>query len=540
MLDNVEIPLLYRRMSGSERRSRAQAALERVGLSARTHHFPSQLSGGQQQRVAIARAIVGDPRILLADEPTGNLDSQMGDEIMGILEGLRRDVGNDDRDGDARPAAGRADRADHPALRRQTSALRRIPMLKNYLKVAWRVLRRRRFFTLTSLFGISFTLVVLMIATSLLDHVFAPMAPEVRQDRTLGIFRARFVGPHSEWTSAAGYRLLDRYARNLPGVERMGIVSTPGDVLSYPGGVRVDLTMRRTDAEYWRILQFTFVEGGPFTDQDVSNSSFVAVINAATRDRIFGGTPGLGRSLEVDNQRFRVVGVIENVSESRVVSSGDIYVPLTTAKTDAYKKELLGDCFGLLLARSAADMPAVKQELASRLTSVEMPDREYDHFYAPAETYFESVAGRQFGNRNDDRSHPERLWGAMVLVGLLFLLLPTVNLINLNVSRIMERASEIGVRKAFGASSRTLVAQFVIENLVLTLIGGLAGFVLSALVLRLISASGLFPYASLSINFRVFLYGIGLSVLFGLLSGVYPAWRMSRLHPVAALRGASR
>jgi putative ABC transport system ATP-binding protein len=91
VLDNVQIPLLYRKISNTERRNLALAALDRVGLSARVQHFPSQLSGGQQQRVAIARAIVGRPRIVLADEPTGNLDSQMGDEVMGILKALSRE-----------------------------------------------------------------------------------------------------------------------------------------------------------------------------------------------------------------------------------------------------------------------------------------------------------------------------------------------------------------------------------------------------------------------------------------------------------------
>ncbi len=90
VVDNVEIPLLYRRMSSSTRRKLALAALERVGLSARTKHFPRQLSGGQCQRVAIARAVVGQPDIILADEPTGNLDSVMSDDIMNILTDLNK------------------------------------------------------------------------------------------------------------------------------------------------------------------------------------------------------------------------------------------------------------------------------------------------------------------------------------------------------------------------------------------------------------------------------------------------------------------
>ena len=93
VIDNVELPLLYRKMSSSERTALAKQVLERVGLSHRMKHMPTQLSGGQCQRVAIARAIVGNPEIILADEPTGNLDSKMGAEVMDLLHKLNKEDG---------------------------------------------------------------------------------------------------------------------------------------------------------------------------------------------------------------------------------------------------------------------------------------------------------------------------------------------------------------------------------------------------------------------------------------------------------------
>jgi putative ABC transport system permease protein len=193
----------------------------------------------------------------------------------------------------------------------------------------------------------------------------------------------------------------------------------------------------------------------------------------------------------------------------------------------------------MALATDKASMALIHQEFNSRLLRAELPDpKQYRAIVAPFETKVEGFARMMpTGDRKDPESQIWKLIGFLSALALLFVLVPTVNLININISRIMERASEIGVRKAFGARSRTLVGQFLIENILLTLVGSLIGFVLSLLTLRAITQSGVFTYAHFSLNPRVFVYGIVAALAFGLLSGVYPAWRMSRLNPVDALKG---
>ena len=186
--------------------------------------------------------------------------------------------------------------------------------------------------------------------------------------------------------------------------------------------------------------------------------------------------------------------------------------------------------------KSSSQLDRLKADIAFQNAQIPLPvGSEFEELINEHHTYHEFYAQSLLHDEDSSKSLLIMTW---VLIGLLslFVILPTLNLINLNVSRIMERSSEIGVRKAFGASRLTILWQFIFENIVMTFIGGIIGFVLAYILIGLINNRRLLGEIQLQINFSFFIYSLLACLAFGVLSGILPALRMSKLHVVQALK----
>jgi putative ABC transport system permease protein len=413
-------------------------------------------------------------------------------------------------------------------------------MFRNYLLMAWKVYTRRKLFTAINLACITLTLGVLLVVTALLQNAFFPRGVEGKSERFLqiGSMVSTHTDGHTMRTGPLGYRIIDRYLRPLEGkqAELVAAASGPRTTSVYRGDRVVELMMRRTDANYWKILDFVVLDGRVPSDEDVARGRFVAVLNQTTARKLFGEARAVGQAIDVGGQSFEVIGVVQDVMHINAFS--DLWVPVSTDPSSDYRNQMWGDYTALVLARSKADIPAIQAEVARVARTVKYDDpKEFNQAWFWADGKLDFFARQLLGTHKEADSGA---WLLLAIIGtlmLLFMALPALNLINLNTGRILERSAEIGVRKAFGASSRQLVWQFVVENVLLCIAGGLLGLVFAKLALRWLEGSGLIPYLQVDLNLAVFGWGLLLAVVFGLLSGVVPAWKMSRLHPVQALKG---
>jgi len=410
-------------------------------------------------------------------------------------------------------------------------------MLKNYFKIAIAVLKRRKFFTFISLFGISFTLTILMVLTAFMDNVINPTYPDLKRDRSLFINHVELQNSTKGWrnSSSPSFYFLTHYAGSMKTPEKMAITSTGSSSNAYVNDKKIVMDVKYTDANFWEVADFDFTEGKPYSKAQIEQSQHVAVITERTKADYFGDQPSVvGKYIEADNIRYRVIGVVKDPPVTSNTYFAGLFLPYTLTKSNYKDTGHMGDFNAVLLAKSTADVDKMQKEYDQIISRVPTNDPGMDRLYSNADTYFRDKVRGLLGT--GAKSGFERFMLMISLAIFLFMLLPTINLININITRIMERSSEIGVRKAFGASSKTLVYQFIIENLILTGIGGILGTLFSGLALYFINQSNFLMGLHLSMNFTIFFYGLIACVVFGILSGVYPAWRMSKLAIVKALK----
>lgn len=438
-------------------------------------------------------------------------------------------------------------------------------MLTNYFKLAWRVLGRNKLYTFISLFGISFTLMVLMLSTAFINNEFGANPPLTEMDRMVLITHMQMRGWQTETTttidstyndgqlqidttitekklvgqpsqtsnSGVGY---DFFKDRLQHMKEPAIISmfNPGGQLDvFQNGKKMILATAYTDDDYWEIFDFDFLEGRPFSEDVVSDRGFVCILTEKTAREYFGARNSyLGEAVIYRSSAFEVIGVVADAHTSVDAVSADIFVPYTHM-ADAnlnYGFGLFGELQVALLAPSEAAVEAVVQELRNIEETQDMGEfDDFDELKMRDGPILEHYA-RQIIQAEENNAKTLR-W--IIIIGLLlFIIIPTINLINLNITRIMERSAEIGVRKSFGARTRDLMLQFLFENIVLTFIGGIIGFLLTLLVMQLLNGSSLLGKSVLAINPQVFVICFFIILVFGIVSGLLPAWRTSRT-PIA-------
>ncbi len=409
-------------------------------------------------------------------------------------------------------------------------------MFKNYLKIAMKGLMRQKYYTIVSLFGIIITLVVLTVSVALINHASSMGESGSRLNRCLIVNRVETYLKRGHIISTPSYYILDKYVRTLKEPEAVSIFSEAHEAVIYSENNRIPLRIKYTDEFFWEIVELPFLEGTPFKKEAVDKADMVVVITDRAKQKVFGAGSAVGRYWETSKGTYRIIGVIPYKEIKMIALDADLYVPITTAPGKLSNRNLWGAESALVQAFDKSQFASIKREFQNHMDQLVK-----DHKEALKLESFDCFIGTMNESMANEINQPEIVY-LIGIIGMmiLFMLLPAINLTVINISRIMERYSEIGIRKAFGASSTTLMGQFIIENIILTLIGGLTAYLISGVILRLINGSGMVPWGYIRLDVTVFLYSMVVTIFFGIISGILPSYRMSRLHPAEALKGINR
>ncbi|MBE3638870.1 MacB family efflux pump subunit [Mangrovicoccus algicola] len=539
-IGNVEVAAIYAGEPRERRRRRARDLLARLGLGDRLGHRPAALSGGQQQRVAVARALMNGGEVILADEPTGALDTRSGAELMDLLLELNRQghtiilVTHDPKvaahahrvieisdgrilsDGGAGGSTPGASAPAPQAPRRGPgAAATRILEAFRMATGAIAAHRLRSFLTMLGII-IGIASVVLTVALGsgsqqrVLENI-SSLGTSTITVRAGSGFGARGAGRIKT--------LMPSDAAALSGADYAAAVSpaVSASLTGRVGATEASVSASGVSSDYFALRSYSTVAGGLFDAADIADLAQVAVIDEATRDSFFPDGDAVGQVLRLGNVPVRVIGVVRSSGASFGPESLNAFLPYTTVMGRVSGQRNL-DSITVQVA-DGHDMADAEAAITTLLT---LRHGTQDFFLQNSDTIRETIT-----------STTRTMTVLIAAIAVISLVVGGIGVMNIMLVSVTERTREIGVRIAIGARRADIVAQFLIEAVLVSLAGGIAGIALAfgggALAMQL--AEGLrLSFSTLSV-----VAAVASSTLIGITFGYLPARAAARLDPVVAL-----
>ncbi|MBL0559843.1 MacB family efflux pump subunit [Aeromonas hydrophila] len=538
---NVEIPAVYAGTPRAERQARSQALLTRLGLSDRSHHTPSQLSGGQQQRVSIARALANGGEVILADEPTGALDSQSGKEVMAILKELHaqghtiilvtHDMevashadriitlkdGRVQEDSGRKPAAVPVTPTAAPAGKE--GAGHDWDRYREAARMALHAMLAHRMRTFLTMLGIIIGIAAVVSVVALGQGARAKVIDQINAmgTNTIDIF------PGKDWgdEKAASIQTLNK--RDLDAMLGQPYLEGASPQIAAPGQLRY---RNKTSSgsivgvgnDFFRVKGMKLTNGRLFDERDIQNRAAVAVVDGKTIESLLGKQDPVGQVVLVGTLPVRIIGVVEEETGfGRSSQSVNVWLPYSAVMSRLISQNHFSQ---LTIRVKDGVQPALAEQAAIELLTQRHGVKDF--FTFSSDSIIKSV---------------EKTTATMTLlvsaIAVISLIVGGVGVMNIMLVSVVERTREIGIRIAVGARQSDILQQFLIEAVMVSLLGGMLGVGVSLFIGLLFS---LFV-ESIQMHFSLFsiLMAFGCSSLIGILFGYLPARNAARLDPVEAL-----
>ncbi|HWU17288.1 MAG TPA: MacB family efflux pump subunit [Devosia sp.] len=542
-VENVEIPAIYAGVDATARRQRAIDLLTRLGLGERLSHRPNALSGGQQQRVSVARALMNGGEVILADEPTGALDSHSGKELLALLHELHTDghtiiiVTHDpsiaaqaERVIEISDGVIIADRRNGEETRtsRTKETIRRIARWREGLdrageafRMALRAMVAHKLRTFLTMLGIIIGIASVVSVVALGQGSQQTVLNNIASIGTNTIN----VYPGTGFGDRRSARIETLVPSDAAAIGEQPFADSVSPQVSSNATVLFratssNATVTGVGAGYFQVNGRTFTEGVGFTEASVSQMTQEAVIDKNASDAFFvNGEEPVGQVIMLDNVPVRVIGVVANVTGfGPGGNSANVYVPYTTAM-----RRILGQSYLSSIAVRVADsydMSQAESDITELLTRLH--GGKTDFFLQNTATIRETI-----------ESTSQTLTLLISTIAVISLVVGGIGVMNIMLVSVSERTKEIGIRMAVGARRGDILRQFLIEAVLVCFVGGAAGVALSFGLGSALTA--MMSGATVRYSAESIVLAIVSSSLIGVVFGFMPARSAARLDPVEAL-----